>query len=150
MRGFPGQRSSLLAFRHPTTDSRSQVMPQRGSEEARHHLSRLRTLADAWCCRIAVRVGGGTSYSESLLPRCIARTTTTSRMRNPATAGPAESPYTRLGERYPLPALPDQLGLHACSSNACLIASENNRLDIRLDIRLAIPPLSIVRLGTVV
>ena len=82
-------------------DLHSRVSPPMGAAKSRsegaRHDEQLRTLPLAWRCRIAVRV-----VQRVAARRCLARTTTTTRMRNSTTAGPAESPCTR----YPLPPLP--------------------------------------------
>ena len=139
--GAKTQRSSLLAFRHPRHDSRSQVT-QRGSEEARHHLLRLRTLALPWRCRIAVRVVRSTGQRVAVR-WCLARTTSTMRMCDFTTAGPAESPY----ERYPLPALPTSWdGMHIHRMLPDLQQEQYQRLYLPR----YTAPTSIVRLGSVV
>lgn len=86
---------------HAAAKSRCEQARKRGI-----HLLRLRTLAHVWLCRIAVRVVRSTAGQRVAARWCLARTTSTTRMRDSTTAGPAESPYTGLVERYPLPALP--------------------------------------------
>lgn len=144
-RGFPGQRRKDLHCSRFATPGTTHAAKSRseGSEEARHHLLRLRTLALAWRCRIAVRVVRSSSGQRVAAPWCLARTTSTMRMCDFTTAGPAESPY----ERYPLPALPTSWdGMHIHRMLPDLQQEQYQRL---YSPRYTAPT-SIVRLGSVV
>jgi hypothetical protein len=141
--GAKTQRSSLLAFRHPRHDSRSQVTQRRkrGSEASSVTVTDVGSgLAPSDSC--ASGTLEWTASRCSLVP-CSYYSTSTMRMCDFTTAGPAESPY----ERYPLPALPTSWdGMHIHRMLPDLQQEQYQRLYLPR----YTAPTSIVRLGSVV